>query len=106
MIVYHKMNLKEEFEAMGLRPNTVKNYISQLNGVRRVLDLSSEEDTYEWLIDDDIVKFITEHYSDCVASARTNLYCALIKTLRLVYADMLSDPMVKSESENSLCVRS
>lgn len=89
-----KMNLQEELRDR-FAANTVKNTISQINGVKRVLDIPDSHETYEWLTDKESLEFVVDFYEDVPFNTRLQVYVCLLRVAKLIHGETPDDDRVK-----------
>lgn len=94
--------VKEKLENKGLRPNTVKQYISQLATAERLLEVSVDDVGFDWLLDDVVTDALTVEMEKYSNSTRLNFFCCLKQLTNIMFEHRASDEDVKGEYHRDL----
>jgi len=63
----------------------VKNYVSQLNTIQDLLEVKPEQDSYEWLVDPEIIGFLKDYFEDEPTAKCLSVFSSLKKVTEVIF---------------------
>ena len=89
--------IRRSLESLGLRPNTVRQYLAQCNTAKEILQLDEEEMDTDWLIDDTVIDLFEIELEAHCNSKRIQFFSTLKRLTENIYGQQMT-PEVKGKN--------